>query len=106
MRRVTLLAYFLASLFTVIFAPGSALGQTTGSFVGTVTDPNGGAIAGAKITVTSPQTGLARTTDSNGQGEYLVPLLPPATYDIGVEAAGFEGFQRSAFSSGESGISC
>lgn len=95
MRRVLFLMLMVTASVTVLFTSSSVLAQTTGSFVGTVTDPNGGTIAGAKITVTSPQTGLSRSTESNTQGDYLVSLLPPGVYDIGVEANGFEGFVRS-----------
>ena len=73
----------------------SAWGQTTGSFSGTVTDPSGAAVVGAKVTVISPQTGLTRTTESSDLGTYQASLLPPGNYEIVVEAAGFQKYTRT-----------
>ena len=50
-------------------------GQATGSISGTVTDPTGAAVPGAKVTVTAPATGLTRSSTTNDAGEYIVPLL-------------------------------
>jgi Carboxypeptidase regulatory-like domain len=69
--------------------------QTTGSFDGTVTDPSGAGIAGAKITAKNQQTGLVRSGKSNAQGEYVITLLPPGTYDLTVEAPGFQQYDRT-----------
>ncbi|MGC1943127.1 MAG: carboxypeptidase regulatory-like domain-containing protein [Candidatus Acidiferrales bacterium] len=74
---------------------GSLWGQTTGSFSGTVTDPAGAGVPDAKVTVKSSQIDLSRTTNSNAQGEYLVPLLPPGTYDFDVSAKGFQTYVRT-----------
>ena len=65
-------------------------GQTTGAFVGVVTDRSGSAVPGARITATNPETGLSRSAESNAQGEYVITLLPPNRYDIEVKAVGFE----------------
>jgi hypothetical protein len=91
-RKMVLVAFFLALSATLLSS--SAWGQTTGSFEGTVTDPSGAAIAGAKITVASP-TGLVRTAESSAQGAYLVPLLPPDVYEIDAEASGFQKYIRT-----------
>ena len=85
----------LVMVLWVTLLSGSLWGQTTGSFVGTVTDPSGAVLAHAKITVSSPQTGLLRNAESNDQGEYVVPLLPPGTYQIEVQAPGFQKYVRT-----------
>ncbi len=78
------------SLFLLSFACPFVYGQATGSISGTVSDPSGAAVPGATVTVTAPATGLSRSAKTNQNGEYVVPLLGVASYDIKVE---FQGFQ-------------
>ena len=49
---------------------------------GTVSDDTGLALPGATVTVTNVETGLVRTTVTDGQGQYLLPALPPGTYRV------------------------
>ncbi len=65
-------------------------GQATGSISGAVTDTTGSAVPGAKVTVTVPATGLTRSSTTNESGEYLVPLLGVANYNVQVELQGFQ----------------
>jgi hypothetical protein len=69
---------------------GRTYGQATGSFLGTVTDKSGSAIAGATVTVTSQGTGAARQTVTDETGHYNINLLPVAIYTIRVEFKGFQ----------------
>src|SRR6202522_1023429 len=69
-----------------------AYGQATGSISGTVTDTSGAAVPGVKVTVTAPATGLTRTSTTNENGEYIIPLLGVADYTVQVE---FQGFQTA-----------
>ena len=70
----TLLAIALCfSLFSLV-APGQT---TTGSIVGTVTDPSGAAVTGATITLTSTATGEGHSTTTDASGNYQFVLLPP-----------------------------
>jgi len=62
---------------------------TTGSITGTVTDSGGAVVPGAKVTVTNTATGLSRVVETNAEGYYLVPNLPPGTYTFRVEKSGF-----------------
>ncbi len=69
----------------------SAFGQeTTATVYGTVSDANQAALGGAKITVTNVETGFQRTSVSDKGGNYTLPLLPVGTYDLTVEASGFQ----------------
>jgi hypothetical protein len=61
---------------------------TTGTIVGNVTDPTGALVAGAKITATNTGTSLARTVETNSQGEYRIEFLPVGEYSIEVIASG------------------
>jgi len=57
---------------------------------GTVVDPAGALIAGAKVTVTQQSTANSRSTVTNASGQFNIPSLPPTTYTVTVEAAGFK----------------
>src|SRR6185369_6349486 len=71
--------------------PTTAFGQAVyGSILGTVTDPQGAAVAGAKIKVTNQGKGTSEDTTSNQDGNYSVTHLIPDTYTVRVEAPGFK----------------
>ncbi|HKX29634.1 MAG TPA: carboxypeptidase-like regulatory domain-containing protein, partial [Blastocatellia bacterium] len=76
-------------LLVLLFAPTIRGQAVSGTILGTVTDPAGAAVAGAKITLTHTATGLVRTVVSDSAGEYVAPSLPSGTYTIAVEATGF-----------------
>jgi hypothetical protein len=63
--------------------------QDTGSITGTIHDSSGSVVPGATITV-SNAAGLNQTTNSNEQGDYLIPGLPPGTYKVTISAPGFK----------------
>lgn len=75
---------------------GAANAQNTGTIVGTVSDPSGATIAGAKITAQSAQEGLTRQTNTNASGAYVLSALPIGTYTVTVEATGFERYANNA----------
>ena len=70
-----------------------AVAQDTASITGTVTDPSGAAIAGAQVTISSPELGVTRSAASNGSGDFLFAALPIGSYDIAVAAEGFKRYQ-------------
>src|SRR3984893_11989264 len=61
-----------------------------GSILGTVTDQQGAAVSGAKVTVTSVTKNTAVETTTNESGNYEVTHLIPDTYKIRIEAPGFK----------------
>jgi hypothetical protein len=68
----------------------SASAQTaTGRIIGTVTDAQGAAIAGAKITITNTRTNVRSDTVTNADGFYQVLQLPVGTYTVTAEHEGF-----------------
>src|SRR5207249_12138536 len=50
---------------------------------------SGALVPGASVTVKNIATGIERNSVTNGQGTFVVPLLPPATYTIAVNREGF-----------------
>src|ERR1051326_6341889 len=64
--------------------------QFKASIQGTVTDAQGNAVVGAKVTVTNLATAISRDIVTNDQGFYRVPELAPGTYSVTVEASGFK----------------
>ena len=69
--------------------------QSNGSISGTVKDTNGGVIAGATVLASNPSEGVAQTVRTNAEGDFVFPLLPPGTYSITAETAGFKKGERS-----------
>ncbi|MBY0373297.1 MAG: carboxypeptidase-like regulatory domain-containing protein, partial [Bryobacteraceae bacterium] len=63
---------------------------TTGTIAGNVTDGQGAAIAGAKITVTEISKGTSTVRQSDETGSYIVPFLIPGVYKVTVEKEGFK----------------
>ncbi len=62
---------------------------SSGDLSGTVTDASGARIARAAVTATNPDVGFSRSTQTDEDGNYRLPLLPPAVYRLRVEAPGF-----------------
>ncbi len=82
-----------AFLMLALLASG-AWGQvsTAGKITGVVTDSSGAAIRGAKVLIESPALMTPKTTTSQADGNFLVDLLPPGSYNVAVEVAGFKRF--------------
>jgi hypothetical protein len=81
----------MLALFVSIFTIGSIQAQTdVAEIIGAVNDAQGAAIAGATVTLTNPSTGFTRTVQSNDNGIYNFPGIPPGTYTITVERTGFK----------------
>src|SRR6185295_9256692 len=78
-------------LLTLIVILGTAVPilAQTGTLTGTVTDPGGGILPGALITITNVDTNSERTFTTDDRGVYVVPLLPAGTYRVEAALAGF-----------------
>jgi hypothetical protein len=59
-----------------------------GSIRGTVTDPSGSVIAGAKVTAKNIGTGLQREAITGQDGAYVLAELPAGEYTVRAESAG------------------
>src|ERR1022692_4163949 len=82
---------FLALVFSSV--PVHAIGPT-GKIVGSVLDPSGAPIAGAKVTVINEGTAESRTAITDETGTFTFPILAVGNYTIKAESAGFEGYEQ------------
>src|SRR4029077_12288218 len=74
----------------------AAWGQDSASITGTVTDPSGAAVANAQVTLSSPERGINRTSQTNESGDYLFGAVPSGSYDLVIVAAGFTKYQAKS----------
>src|SRR5262252_5396085 len=89
-------AKYLKYLFLLlVFAalPSRTFGQTA-TIVGTVTDPQGGAVAGVTITMTNAETASVKTLTTNESGQYVAPDLILGHYTVKATANGFKASER------------
>lgn len=84
-----LLLLVVTCLVALAFSPAMQ-GQASGSFSGNVLDKSGSGVAGATVTVLSPETGQSREGKTDTTGHYVVPLLAAGTYTVRVESQGFQ----------------
>jgi hypothetical protein len=89
MRRTVVAAILLLWSAAALGAQGG-----TGSLRGVVKDPQGAALPGATITARSPDLLSPSVTVSDADGTYRLVNLPPGTYAITAELAGFSAFRR------------
>jgi Carboxypeptidase regulatory-like domain len=85
-RFVILVAYVLLAAATVRAQSTTA----TGTIQGTLTDPSGAVVEGAKVTITNKDTGQSNTVATSSAGAYNSGTLVPGNYSVRAEAAGFK----------------
>ena len=84
------------SLALLALSCGTALlaQRDLATLVGTVTDPSGGVVVNATVTITEGDTGLVYTLTTGATGDFVRPALKPSTYNISVKAPGFKSAER------------
>ena len=86
-------AFIRVMCFALLLCLGRLLpGQTadTGALKGVISDPSGSMVPGVTVRVTNNGTGVASTVITQGNGSYLIPLLPPGDYRVETSATGFK----------------
>src|SRR5690348_5988016 len=80
------------TLCLCVLASPMLLAQTagTGALTGTISDPSGGVVPNATVTITSIDTGQSRSATTGADGVYKFSLLPPGSYRVRIEATGFK----------------
>jgi len=77
-------------ILAVVFATSVAYGQSShGALAGTVTDPTGAVIPGAKVLAVDAATGTKSETVSTSSGDYRLTELPVGSYTVTTTATGF-----------------
>ncbi len=88
--------YLLLSMLLVLSLTRFSFSQTSStSLQGTVTDPTGGAVAGATVALVNTGSNLERSATTGSLGEYKFLALPPGNYELTVSAKGFARYQQT-----------
>lgn len=82
----------------LLAAPFAGSQSTGGQIRGTITDPSGGTVTAAKVTLINEATHSARDVQSGANGEYLFIEVPVGSYEIDVTQTGFKKFVRKGIS--------
>lgn len=69
--------------------------QNVGRILGTISDPSGAVVPGAKVAATNTATALKQEMLTNQAGAYSFSDLPIGTYNLTVGTAGFQTYERS-----------
>ena len=88
-----------ASFFLLIacLATGLIAQDISGTIGGTILDPSGATVPGAKVTITNTDRNqVLRTITTDPSGTYSAPLIPVGQYSIKVEVKGFKTETRTA----------
>jgi len=86
---------FRASILCFAAMSAALYGQGLGEFVGTVSDPSGAVVTGARVTATEAGTGFSRSVVTSSEGFYTIPSLRPSNYNLTVQAAGFRNYSQT-----------
>ena len=73
----------------MLMTASSVFAQATSTFNGRVLDQGDAVLPGVTVTAINANTGVARTTVTNGEGVYCMPGLEPGVYDVKTELQGF-----------------
>jgi hypothetical protein len=95
-RKANLGMALLSMVALWLWIAPSAMGDVYGVIVGTVTDPSGAVVPGAKVVLRNANTGLSRQTVTDSTGDYEFLVVPVGQgYSVEVEARGFRKASRS-----------
>jgi hypothetical protein len=79
-----------AIALVMAFACAAEAQNADATLTGYVTDPSGAAVPNAKVALKNSATGVVVNTKSNGTGFYTFPYVVPGSYEISVDATGFQ----------------
>jgi hypothetical protein len=90
-KQLSIAAMLTICVCLATLTPQAAQAQAVyGGIIGTVTDPQGAAVANAKVTVLDQRKGTSDTTTTNESGNYSVTHLIPDVYTVRTESKGFK----------------
>ena len=86
----------LSALAVLLVLEGTGFSQSTsGSITGVVKDANGAVIPKATVKVTNTALQVTQQAETNDEGIFIVPQLPPGKYSISVEKDGFKRSEKT-----------
>ncbi len=88
--RAAFLAALAIPFLCVLFAGNLYAQVEKATLSGTVMDPSGAVIVGAKIQAKNVNTGVTYSGGTDGQGRYILPEMQVGTYDVSAQKAGFQ----------------
>ena len=95
----------VAAVALAVIAPRPSSAQVLyGTLTGNVTDPTGAVAAGAKVQVLNVGTNVTKTATTDDRGAFLFSDLTPGTYDLTIEAPGFQPFARKGLRVGATAV--
>src|SRR5260370_39711174 len=89
-------AFMLAVLLTAWVVDTAAAQSIFGRIAGTVTDSQGGVVAGVRISIVNEETKLERQTTTDSNGYYAASDLPVGAYSVSAEQSGFKTLKKNA----------
>jgi hypothetical protein len=89
MRRALIVFFALAF--------GAHAQTPLGTVTGLATDPSGGSVPNASVTLTNQDTGVRRAASTNTSGAYSFPDLAPGVYKLAAAAKGFRPLATHGF---------
>ncbi len=92
--RFALRLFLVPVMLLLPFVISTQAQSTGGRIRGTVTDPSGGAVSGAKLQLTNEANGTQRETESGANGEYIFLEVPVGTYQLEISQPGFKKYSR------------
>lgn len=98
--RLPLLSFSITILMAGIFCLPTLMwaqsGANSGEIAGQVLDPSSAAVAGAQVTVRNENTNFSRSVTTDAAGRYAASALPVGSYEVTVQATGFEPAKEKA----------
>src|SRR5262245_62626372 len=95
MKTRIVFAFAMACVLLMIGRSAAEAQESYATLLGKISDQTGAGVSGAKVTVTSEETGLTRVVTTTGDGNYRVALLPAGGYSFKVESSGFAAREQS-----------
>ena len=86
-----------ALIVLLALAFGAHAQTPLGTVTGLATDPSGGSVPNASVSLTNQDTGVRRAASTNTSGAYSFPDLAPGVYKLGAAAKGFRSLATPAF---------
>src|SRR5690349_20547551 len=88
--------WFAGLVCLLAVAGGTWAQRITGTISGQVLDPNGAAVAGARVTIANDEKGYKLEVSTGEEGTFSAPDLGPGNYKVSIQHAGFKIYETVA----------